>query len=412
MRVLLILGAATRLSSSTSIANRNYIKGFVENGYEVDVITQKVFDDEVNFDIFEHKNVHYYEYETRGFMRKYFAREKKTLIKEEQSRTADQQEVTKHNAKRKIITAIKRVLSMLNYNIDSKWIRQALSFSSTEKYDLVVSSSFPVSSHWLASKLIKKRRIVCDNWIQLWQDPWAHCLYAQKYSDRKRRQMEKEEIRLLKIADKVVYVSPLTMLNQKKYYSEYSEKMSCVVLPSSDATPRDHTCDGAVKLGYFGDYFSYVRDIMPLYSALKGLDIEAQFVGDSDIKFEPDEKLSVKGRVPYAEVQTYEENSDVLIMLSNKAGGQIPGKVYYYAATNKIVLFIIDGTEEEKELLRSYFGKYDRYIFAENDTNDIREKLLYIKENIDDLRKTKPLDAFSPQKIVSRLIEVGKSERA
>lgn len=410
MRVLLIFGAPVRMSSSTSISNQNYIKGFVNNGYDVDVITQKVLESESNFDIFENEKVHYFEYETRSSIRKYFAKEKKALVQDKslahQPVSGDNKDSLVKSIKRRTISLIKYFLSKVNYDIDKLWVKNACHFRSDVPYDLVISSSYPVSSHSLAYELISKKHVQCNDWIQLWQDPWAHCLYAQKYSTKTRQRMEKQEKRLLEIADKVVYVSPLTMVNQKRFFPEFANKMQCVVLPSTDVELTKSINNSELKVGYFGEYFSYVRNIIPLYNALKELNISAQFVGDTDLCLEKEENISIHGRVPYSEIKKLENDVDVLVIVSNIAGGQIPGKVYYYASTNKIILYILDGTDEEQMLLYEYFSKYNRYIFSKNTTDDIKNKLSYIKTNLNKLRATEPSDAFTPKKIAKALIDI------
>ena len=100
-----------------------------------------------------------------------------------------------------------------------------------------------------------------------------------------------------------------------------------------------------------------------------------------------------------------EDMTDVLVFLCNKAGGQIPGKIYQYSATNKIILFILDGTCEEKRILKSYFSKYKRYIFCENTEEDISRAIdLIRKKTFDDMCNV-PLDCFESKRIVQNILD-------
>lgn len=64
------------------------------------------------------------------------------------------------------------------------------------------------------------------------------------------------------------------------------------------------------------------------------------------------------------ETEKYEEDADLLIVLLNKKGTQIPGKIYHYAGTNKPILIILDG--DRKEEIKEYLSLFNRFYFCEN----------------------------------------------
>lgn len=81
--------------------------------------------------------------------------------------------------------------------------------------------------------------------------------------------------------------------------------------------------------------------------------------------------------------------------------GQIPGKVYKYAATNKTILFILDG---EKEKLKKTFEKYNRYLFVDNNVNDV----CFVLNNINQIRlnyNNEPIREFSSNNVASMIVE-------
>ena len=99
-----------------------------------------------------------------------------------------------------------------------------------------------------------------------------------------------------------------------------------------------------------------------------------------------------------------QSKTKVLVHLSNLHGGQIPGKIYHYSATNKPILFILDGTEEEQILLMEYFQKYNRYYFCKNTVESILDELNVIQKDIETGKMWTAVNEFSPKKVVTSLL--------
>ena len=100
-----------------------------------------------------------------------------------------------------------------------------------------------------------------------------------------------------------------------------------------------------------------------------------------------------------------EAKTDVLVFLCNLKGGQIPGKIYQYSATNKTILFILDGTKQEISILKKYFGKFNRYVFCENNEDSIKRAVNdIINGNIDSI-DNKPIEDFNPKNIMKFILE-------
>ena len=99
-----------------------------------------------------------------------------------------------------------------------------------------------------------------------------------------------------------------------------------------------------------------------------------------------------------------EDATDVLVFLCNRTGGQIPGKIYQYSATNKIILFILDGTDEEKRILKNYFAQFNRYVFCENTVEDISRAIGLIKRKDFDGVCNVSLDCFKAKMIVQNIL--------
>jgi len=113
--------------------------------------------------------------------------------------------------------------------------------------------------------------------------------------------------------------------------------------------------------------------------------------------------IKVMPRVGITDLKIIERGTTLLVMLCNLGGGQIPGKIYQYAATKKYVLFILDGTEEEKAIIYNYFSKFNRFVFCDNNIKDISNALKKIynkKVSVDN----SPVDYFSPKNIFKEIV--------
>lgn len=113
--------------------------------------------------------------------------------------------------------------------------------------------------------------------------------------------------------------------------------------------------------------------------------------------------VKVSGRVTLDILEKVQEQTTVLVHLCNLRGGQIPGKIYHYSATEKPILFILDGTEEEQRIIRDYFSQFNRYYFCSNNQQDIEQAIREMTAHIDKY-KGHVVQEFSPKYIVSKLL--------
>ena len=97
----------------------------------------------------------------------------------------------------------------------------------------------------------------------------------------------------------------------------------------------------------------------------------------------------------------------MLIFLCNRKGGQIPGKIYQYSATNKTILFILDGTEEEQAVLKEFFGKFNRYVFCSNTKEDIARAIRDIEAGNTGNVKNDPIGDFDPVITIENILKAG-----
>lgn len=157
-----------------------------------------------------------------------------------------------------------------------------------------------------------------------------------------------------------------------------------------------------VTLGYFGSYYSKYRNILPLYNSVTRTPYKLKIVGNSDLKLSNQSNIEVLESVSYNIVYQMESEVDILICICNKKGTQIPGKIYYNAVHNKPIIIILDG--ENKEDLRNYLNKFERYILCENEENSIRDAIEKAKGQLV-YKEFKIVEELTPQYIARKMLE-------
>ena len=402
MKILVINGDCVQTNSSTNLCHIAYLNGLVNAGYEVTLLSADGRDYVLDKSITIPDCIKQHTYYAVTFYQKLSLRKNSVQYDSVDSFTAKSQGNTSLPFKRRFISKLKQIALNLYgvHGIYSKFVKVAKNFKSDEEFDYVLSISTPPSGHLLTYNLLKTKHIKAKHWIQIWEDPW----YSDVYGFSGKSKIYKEEKRLLSFAEKVCYVSPLTLENQKRLYPESAHKMYWQPLPYYYKSDCNSVADENNNYGYFGYYFPVSRDLAPFYKAAKNCGINVNICGSPSDLFEPTENIHIYPRLSLEKLKPIEDNTNVLIFLCNKQGGQIPGKIYQYSATNKTILFILDGTSEEKEVLRNYFDKFNRYVFCENTVEDIKRAIKDIESgNIGDV-VNEPVEAFNPKETVRKIL--------
>lgn len=266
-----------------------------------------------------------------------------------------------------------------------------------KKYDMIVSSSDPKTSHIAAYNLIKQG-LEYNKWIQYWGDPMAIDITNQNIYPK--FVMKKIEKNILKNADRIIYVSPCTLESQKSMYPDLSNKMSFLPIPYKEEKIYPKVNNSKFLVGYFGAYMKVSRDITPLYNVCSNLkqDLELIIMGETDCELEEKENITI---FPRGDVEKYESTTNLLVCVLNKKGTQIPGKVYHYAATNKPILIILDG--ENKVIIKKYLEPFRRYVFCENSEEDIYKAIKKIMEEQIDYE---PCEAFHSRVLAKLFLKI------
>lgn len=409
MNVLYVVGANLTRNTSANMSHNGYVQGLIENGCDVDVLMQTNSWGQKDTSLKQFKSARYFMYESESCitkLRKRFSHGRVANVTVDNSSLSDIAEDRSILDKLKGVSRayLKKMFYYLFpedplYPLDKTWLKKARAFKGRGHYDLIVSNSSPSASHKMVEELLKNGKITCSRWVQIWEDPWYYDIYGC-HGDA----IKDEEHRLLTVGNEIYYVSPLTLHYQKKLFLDCAHKLKYIALPALKYEQEEAFVDaGKTTYGYFGDYYSVTRNLKPFYDALKESENHGFIYGDSDLGLQSTDRIGVCGRVTLDVLSKVQARTTVLVHLCNLRGGQIPGKIYHYSATNKPILFILDGTEEEIELIKNHFSQFDRYIFCENNSVSIVNAMNEM-ETIIKSRKFEALACFSPREVVKRIL--------
>ena len=404
VKILVINADCLNRNSSANLCHLAYIRGLVELGHQVVVLSADGKDYNVDACMELPECVENHTIYAVSLYEKLSLKKKRG--KEQREGDRDRKLVSVANvASDSPVTKIKKKILTLYgvHGIYSTFERRAQKYRDERDYNLIISVSTPAASHSTAERLLKSGKIKTLRWLQIWEDPW----YSDAYGLNRDKKIFEEEKRLLSAADKVCYVSPLTLLNQRKLYPESAEKMYWNPLPSYydyDVKADEEEAVGRKTYGYFGDYMPEARDLRPFYEAALKTGADVNLCGNPSDLFKETEHIRIYARMPLERLRPIEDRTHVLVFLCNLRGGQIPGKIYQYSATSKTILFILDGTEEEKKILADYFGQFHRYVFCENTVEDISRAIRDIEHGNLHGAINRPLDCFAPRKIAADIL--------
>ncbi len=406
MKVLYITASCLTKNTSANMSHNAYVQGLLENGVELDIIMAKDSWGEADGFLHKYEGATYYEFSTESFIEKIrerFSHANTHRYTVSQGNMTSDMSGQTSTLQSKIRNYTKKLYYFLFppdalYPLNAVWLKKSSAFKSKKKYDLVITNSTPDASHRLMYNLKKKGHLKYKRWIQIWEDPWSHDLLINNPA------AEKEEEMLLEAADSILYVSPITLHYQKLFFPNCKTKMHFIPLPYLKLGNNCYTNKSKITFGYFGDYYTHIRNLLPFYKAVNMLGSNAYIYGDSNLILSSTENIKVSGRVTLDILEKIQNNTTVLVHLSNLRGGQIPGKIYHYSATSKPILFILDGTDEEKKILRSFFSKYNRYYFCNNTVEDISHAMRQIVAELDGYTSS-PVEDFSPRNVVAALLK-------
>ena len=363
MRILFVTFSDIGICSSSNIRNVSLIKGLLDIGHSVDIISYKTNNKaQVHDETFKSITDRCKIIELVG-----------TLVSDKVSggllgKNTISIKSKMYNFLRKVYYALEPVDSLrkiaLSLNIEGLDLGE---------YDLMISSSNPYSVHILAERI---KNYYFKNGIK-WAQYWGDALYFDTLIRHPifPARLKKAEYKLIRNCDVVFYTNAVILEKQKKLFEDMADKMAYIETPYAFAKMSDKN-EFIYQVGYFGSFSTVVRDIGPLYSVLSDADYRSVIIGNGDVEIIPTEKLAVMPRATVSVVHKYEDDTRILACICNKLPaskketGLIPGKAYHYAATDKTVLVI--GASQDVEM---FLKKYNRFIFVPNDPQKIKETI-------------------------------------
>lgn len=401
MRILVVSGYEPNNNSSANLSHNAFIEGFIKLGYKVDVLCHcfDIDNKNNNFDYPQFNEIYMYDglsiYEKISKNRSGGSLSLSSI-----------DDVKSNKAKPKAIEYLtkflkKKIWSLYGpYNPSVIWYYRTKKFKSDVYYDYVISMAYPQISHRVVAYLITKKRLKTKKWIQLWEDPWYNSLELKAKNSR----VKKAELKLINVAWDIVYVSPITLQKQQSIFNSNKEKMRWCPLASYYQSNLVSYRFQNNHYGYFGDYYPDIRNLKPFYDVAIKKKINTVICGSPSDMFVSTDNISIYPRLSTVELKTYEDNVNVVVCLFNLGGGQIPGKIYQLAATNKVILAILDGPDDEQKIIRNYFDKFKRFIFCQNTEKSISEAIDMIENGALDSTLYTSIDDFSVEKSARRLL--------
>ena len=269
---------------------------------------------------------------------------------------------------------------------------------------IVVTHSPTIDSVLYAKKIKRINPIV--KIIQYWSDPIALSLLLIPDYNFKRILFRYVENKILGYSDAIVYGTKSLYDNQKKFFSMHSHKMGYCDVCYNPLNKDSSNTNNKILFGYFGNYYSKIRNIIPFYRAFKKINSAKLIIcGSGDEILESNSQIQVLSRVSQHDVVALESQIDVEVCILNKAGFQIPGKVFYATNTNKKILVLLDGPVADD--IYQYLKTFKRFIFCENNEQSILSTINEIVAGKYDKIDKSELYKLTPQYVAQSILNGG-----
>ncbi|MDQ3571815.1 MAG: glycosyltransferase [Actinomycetota bacterium] len=233
-----------------------------------------------------------------------------------------------------------------------------------ESFDVIFSSSFPITAHLVARTLSRRATIP---WVAEFRDPWSATL---PLDHPHRRRAAGLEAKIANEASRVVMPTP----TWAEHFAAVWGKEVEVVRNGHELEPRPAQKPKTPTLTHLGSFYPDRQSLAPLWRALSAWALEAgeiprvRFIGDlhPDVAAEADlagvgHLAAATGQVPHTEAMRLLAESSMLFA-SGQGGedpvarGWIPAKLYEYLATGLPILYLGDPESDAGAMLASQPG--------------------------------------------------------
>ena len=242
--------------------------------------------------------------------------------------------------------------------------------------------------------------------IQYWSDPITLSLQIISDYNFKRVLFRYVENKILGYSDAIVYGTKSLYENQKKFFSKHSSKMGYCDVCYNPLNKDSRNSNNKILFGYFGNYYSKIRNIIPFYRTFQKINSANLIVcGSGDAILESNNQIQILSRVSQHDVVALESQIDVEVCILNKAGFQIPGKIFYATNTNKKILVLLDGPVADD--IYQYLKTFKRFIFCENNETSIFNTINEIVAGKYDEIDKSELYKLTPQYVAQSILNGG-----
>ena len=393
MKILYISSLIFKKLSSASIRNTGLIKGLIENGIEVEIITIK----------YPEKLEDNYLKEKLKNIKKNFC-ELKILNEYLGLKNNNIKNKTENILYKKFFTKLKNIIK--NFikdiyffpDIDKEWIKEFENLNINYKdYDLIISSSDTKTSHYIGEKI--KKQYPKIPWFQIWGDPWGSDIGLEGLRKILAKLKEKK---LLEKADRVFYVSPFTLKEIKNRYKNLENKIKYLPRGFLEEVYKEKSEKREIIISYTGVLnqnrnISNFIQLIENYNVKNTPKIKLNIYGNADNSILKNIKspscVECFGKISFEKIKDVYKQSDYLLFIDNgKNTTQIPGKIYDYLGTNNKIICLF----KEKNEIYEYFKKELGLLVYQENEIDIDSILNSPERSID--------ERFSNEIIADKLI--------
>lgn len=252
----------------------------------------------------------------------------------------------------------------------------------TEGIDTIISVSMPFLSHKAVMRYVEKSEKRDIKWIAYMIDA-----YSQKYGVNDEEKI-KEELEVMRLADKIIFLSVLKESYEKEPFSTYRDKFSFIPLPLLNfKTKKEEKMNIYMDTNKINFVFAGT-----LYDDTSFLDYFVKFVNnvDSDkfvfhfmgkiyprnkglleeLREKCDAEIIIYGVQPFEFAEKSIEQADIVLNFGNLSSNQIPSKIYNYIVKRKAILTFYKIVEDPS------LPMLEKYPLALNirETNKIEKK--------------------------------------
>jgi glycosyltransferase involved in cell wall biosynthesis len=289
-------------------------------------------------------------------------------------------------------------------------------------YDVVYSSSSPVTAHLIAGVI---KRLTGVRWVAEFRDPWVGNPLAEPLPWLQRRIRARLERWIARSADRIVFLSPSTLRSYRRRYPDAPE-MVLITNGHDSSEARPPVAGGLSRRRYrivwTGSLYR-PAELMMFLEALHSLavrrptladDLEVVFYGDVEASCRTvaeqltadgvlDAIVRFPGFVPrQAALVALAESDAALLMLGAGPGmGQfVPGKLFDYLGQSRQILAVLP-PGDARDILR----ELDWGVIADPDPADIERAIERLLVTAPPARLADPDGTYDRARLAARLAE-------